>query len=112
MIGMAAALAGAAAILLFSALRSGEAEAPVQAFTRTANPNVIVVRVLIGQGGRVTGQSATEDAQRVHVSVRVAADTGAVVAIGIPQSVQISLRQPLGERVVVDAKGNPVREEQ
>lgn len=77
-------------------------------FQRTADPRQIVVIVTTGVGDEVTDHSAREDASSVMVTVRVREPSGSRIALGVPIPVPIALRQPLGERAVLDDSGRPM----
>ena len=77
-------------------------------FQRTADARQIVVIVMTGVGDEVTDHYAREDASTVTVTVRVHEPGGSRIALGVPIPVPIALREPIGDRTVVDESGRPL----
>ena len=77
-------------------------------FQHTLDPRQIVVIVTTGVGDEITEHSARESGSAVNVTVRVREPGGSRIALGVPIPVPIALRQPLGDRTVLDESGRPV----
>ena len=61
----------------------------------------------VGQGDSIVGSSAREEANSVFVAVRardVSTGSGWIAPIGYPRTVVITLRDPLADRKVIDAR--------
>jgi hypothetical protein len=81
-----------------------EATADIVGFQRTSDDRRIVVFIGTGLLTDVLERQVTEDASSVRVTVRIRA--GKVVpAVRISLPVLVSLKDPLGERAVLDQNG-------
>ena len=84
--------------------------APLETFQRTGDPRKIVVHVVVGLDDELAGSSTVEDARTVAVTVRVRPPAGRLFGppvfrslVGISLPVVVGLRDPIGDRTVVDA---------
>jgi hypothetical protein len=105
-----ASLAGLAVLsfLVGSAILSAGRIVTIDGFQRTADPMKIVVVVTIGLLDDFAERTVNEDASSVKVIVRVRTRAGSSVALGVPVPVTLSLREPLGSRIVTDGSGRAV----
>jgi hypothetical protein len=109
---VAAAVVGLAVLtvaLFLSSLASVQT-ASIDSFQRTGDPRKIVVNIVIGLGTEVAERTVREDARTVTVTVRIRQNPGSYPAIAIDVPVLVSLKDPLAERAVLDADGQPVRD--
>jgi hypothetical protein len=109
---VAAAMIGLAVltiVLYFTSLGSLHA-APIDSFQRTGDPRKIVVSITIGLGNDIAERTVREDATSVTVIVGVRQSPGSYPAIGFSVPVLVSLKEPLGDRAVLDAAGQAVRD--
>jgi len=110
-------LAAAAAFLVafavaFIATNGLDQSRPVTigGYQRTADPRQIVVTAMVGLSYDITEHTAQENASSVTVRVRARVPGGTWPAIGIFIPVAITLRQDLGDRVVLDESGSALRD--
>jgi hypothetical protein len=108
-LGGAGAFAAIGAYALFAHLpNSHDRNAPVNSYQRTADERKIVVWVTAGRNDQILGSSAREDANSVVVAVHLRGQPGwgfnDLLGIGLP--VVITLRDPLGDRGVIDERSN------
>src|SRR5512132_4131410 len=96
-------------VLLLSSLAS-VSNVRIDSFQHSADPQKLIVNVTIGVGDEIVERSVNEDARSVEVTVRVRKPVGPSLLLGIPVPIVVSLKQPLGDRVVLDYEGNPVRD--
>ena len=95
------------AFLMTNGLATSRSLRP-EGFQRTADQRQIVVIVMTGVGDEITDHAAREDGSSVTVTVRVREPGGNRIAHGVPIPVPIALRQPLGDRIVLDEGGRAV----
>ena len=105
-----ASLAGLAVLsfLVASSILNSGRIVPIDSFQRTADPMKIVVVVTIGLLDDFAERTVSEDASSVKIVVRVRTRAGSSVALGVPVPVTVSLREPLGSRIVTDGSGRAV----
>ncbi len=84
--------------------------ANINSFQRTADPTKIVVNIITGLGTDIAERTVREDATTVTVTVAVRQNPGTYPAIAFFLPVVVSLKDPLGDRTVLDAAGQPVRD--
>jgi len=84
--------------------------ARINSFQRTADPSKIVVNVIIGFGVDVAERTVREGPQSVTVTVAVRQNSGIYPAVAFIVPVLVSLKDPLGDRAVLDQDGQPVRD--
>jgi len=84
--------------------------ARINSFQRTADPSKIVVNVIIGFGVDVAERTVREGPQSVSVTVAVRQNSGIYPAVAFIVPVLVSLKDPLGDRAVLDQDGQPVRD--
>ena len=84
--------------------------ANINSFQRTADPTKIVVNIITGLGTDIAERTVREDATTVSVTVAVRQNPGTYPAIAFFLPVVVSLKDPLGDRTVLDAAGRPVRD--
>jgi len=97
-------------VVLFLSALAGVRSATIDSFQRTGDPRKIVVNVTIGLGTEIAERSVREDATTVSVTVNVRQSSGPNAALGLWVPVLVSLKEPLGERAVLDSTGLAVRE--
>ena len=97
-------------VMLFLSALAGVRSATIDSFQRTGDPRKIVVNVTIGLGTEIAERSVREDATTVSVTVNVRQSSGPNAALGLWVPVLVSLKEPLGERAVLDSTGLAVRE--
>lgn len=84
-----------------------EYRAAVVTYQLTADPRMIVLHAKLGPGDIVVGSEVNEDSERIVVIVK-ARDISAVNAgEGDSHFVTVSLRDPVGERTVIDGTDLP-----
>ncbi|HEV8672211.1 MAG TPA: hypothetical protein VGS01_15910 [Candidatus Limnocylindria bacterium] len=96
-------------VLFFSSLATVHT-ASIASFQRTGDPRKIVVNITIGLGVEVAERSVREDAKSVTVTVAVRQDPGTYPAFNFVVPVLVSLKDALGDRAVLDATGQTVRD--
>ena len=84
--------------------------ASISSFQRTADPTKIVVNITTGLGTDIAERTVREDATTVTVTVAVRQNPGTYPAIAFVLPVVVSLKDPLGDRAVLDAAGQAVRD--
>jgi hypothetical protein len=84
--------------------------ASIASFQRTGDPRKIVVNITIGLGADVAERSVREDAKTVIVTVGVRQNTGTYPAFAFLVPVLVALKDPLGDRAVLDPAGQTVRD--
>jgi len=84
--------------------------ASIASFQRTGDPRKIVVNIITGLGVEVAERTVREDARTVTVTVNVRQDPGTYPAIAFWLPVLVSLKDPLGDRAVLDPAGHAVSE--
>lgn len=84
-----------------------EYRAAVQTYRLTADPREIVVHVSIGPGDMVAGTEVYEDARTVTVIVKARDISRSTVGSGDSYFVTLRLKEPVGERVVIDGTDLP-----
>lgn len=106
----AAVLAAGLALIL---LRSAPIEdaAPLASYHRTDDPRQIVIDAFLRQGESVARTDVDEDSSQVRITVRLNIPAGALSNVGIRQSIRVPLREPLGDRRVVDHLGRVLPEQ-
>lgn len=82
--------------------------AAIASFQRTGDPSKVVVNVTIGLGAEVVERSVREDARSVTVTVGVRQSPGTYPAVAFLVPVLVSLKDPLGDRAVLDPAGHTV----
>jgi hypothetical protein len=81
-----------------------------ESYWKTGDLLQIVTLITVGIGDEVIGRTLSEESGSVRVTLRVREATGTRPGLGIRIPVAITLKQPLGTRVVQDATGKPVPE--
>ena len=102
-------LAVLTAVLFVSSLASVRT-VRIDSFQRTADPQKLVLNVVLGLGDELAERSVDEDAQKVRITVRVREPSGARDLLGVAVPVLVTLRAPLEGRAVLDHDGSPVRD--
>lgn len=99
------------AVLISDTLNAARA-VRVDAYQRSGDPHKIIAVVTTGIDDQIVEASAREDERTVTLTVRVryTGGAGARILIGIALPIVITLRQPLGDRAVMDASGSPARD--
>lgn len=82
----------------------------IESFQRSADPEKLIVNVVIALGDEIVERSVDEDARSVKITVRVRQPSGTRQLLGIPVPIVVSLKQPLEGRAVLDYDGSPVRD--
>jgi hypothetical protein len=109
---VAAALVGMAlltVVLVLSSLSTIHS-AQITSFQRTGDDRKIVVNIVTGLGTDIAERTVREDAQTVTVTVNMRQNPGTYPAIAFYLPVVVSLKDVLGDRRVLDANGNVVRD--
>lgn len=109
---VAAALVGLAiltVVLVLSSLATIHTT-QISSFQRTGDPRKIVVNIVTGLGTEIAERTVREDAQSVTVTVNMRQSPGTYPAIAFYLPVVVSLKDPLGDRRVLDANGETVRD--
>ena len=109
---VAASLVGMAlltVVLVLSSLSTIHS-AQIISFQRTGDDRKIVVNIVTGLGTEIAERTVREDAQTVTVTVNMRQNPGTYPAIAIYLPVVVSLKDVLGDRRVLDANGNVVRD--
>ena len=109
---VAAALVGMAlltVVLVLSSLATVHS-AQIISFQRTGDARKIVVNIVTGLGTEIAERTVREDAQTVTVTVNMRQSPGTYPAIAFYLPVVVSLKDVLGDRRVLDANGNVVRD--
>jgi len=109
---VAAALVGMAlltVVLVLSSLATIHS-AQIISFQRTGDARKIVVNIVTGLGTEIAERTVREDAQTVTVTVNMRQSPGTYPAIAFYLPVVVSLKDALGDRRVLDASGNSVRD--
>ena len=109
---VAAALVGMAlltVVLVLSSLATIHS-AQIISFQRTGDAREIVVNIVTGLGTEIAERTVREDAQTVTVTVNMRQSPGTYPAIAFYLPVVVSLKDALGDRRVLDASGNSVRD--
>jgi hypothetical protein len=96
-------------VLFFSSLATVHT-ARINSFQRTGDPRKIVVNVIIGFGVDVAERTVREGPQSVSVTVAVRQNPGVYPAVAFMVPVLVSLKDPLGDRTVLDPDGQAVRD--
>ena len=97
-------------VVLFVSALAGVRSATIDSFQRTGDPRKIVVNVTIGLGTEVAERTVREDTGTVTVTVNVRQSSGSFPALALWVPVLVSLKEPLGERAVLDSAGRAVRD--
>jgi hypothetical protein len=97
-------------VVLFLGSLTSTRAVRIDSFQRSADPNKVIVNVTIGLGDELAERSVDEDERTVKVTVRVREPAGPRDLLGIPVPVVVSLKRPLGDRLVLDHDGNQVRD--
>jgi hypothetical protein len=84
--------------------------ARINSFQRTADPRKIVVNVIIGYGVDIAERTVREDARAVSVTVAVRQNPGTYPSVAFMVPVLVGLKDPLGDRAVLDQDGQAVRD--
>jgi hypothetical protein len=84
--------------------------AQIISFQRTGDARKIVVNIVTGLGSDIAERTVREDAQKVTVTVNMRQNPGTYPAIAFYLPVVVSLKDALGDRRVLDANGNEVRD--
>jgi hypothetical protein len=109
---VAAAFVGMAlltVVLVLSSLATIHS-AQIISFQRTGDARKIVVNIVTGLGTEIAERTVREDAQTVTVTVNMRQNPGTYPAIAFYLPVVVSLKDVLGDRRVLDANGNVVRD--
>ncbi len=83
----------------------------LEGYTRTGDPRQIVVTAIVGLGDEVSGKSVSEGDAKVVISLRVRQPPTDKPAVGIRIPVAVTLKSPLGARIVVDGGGRVLPEQ-
>ena len=97
-------------VVLFFTTLAGVRSATIDSFQRTGDPRKIVVNVTIGLGTEIAERSVREDASTVAVTVNIRQSPGSYPSLALWVPVLVSLKEPLGERAVLDPAGRAVRD--
>ena len=97
-------------VALFLSSLASVRTANIDSFQRTGDPRKIVVNVTIGLGTEIAERSVREDVKTVIVTVGVRQSPGIYPAIAFWVPVVVSLKDPLGDRAVLDPAGQTVRD--
>ena len=97
-------------VVLFFSTLAAVRTAAIDSFQRTGDPRKIVVNVTIGLGTELAERSVREDANAVAVTVNIRQSPGTYPALALWVPVLVSLKEPLGDRAVLDPAGRSVRE--
>jgi len=89
--------------------RTREVDVRPQSYWKTGDQLPIVTLITVGIGDEVIVKTLREDSGSVRVCIRVREVTETKPALGIV-IVAVTLRQPLGDRVVQDSTGRVVPE--
>lgn len=103
--GAAAALMVVGAWAIFASMPvSTDRVGPVETYVRTGDERKLVVCVLSGRSEEILGAAASETTQTVTVAVRLrrAPNWYFHDLVGIPLPVVVTLRDPLGGRILID----------
>lgn len=84
--------------------------AQIDSFQRTGDARKIVVNFTIGIGDEVAERTVREDASAVTITVRIRRTLDTAPALGVVVPVVVSLKDPLGDRAVLNADGRAVRD--
>ena len=95
--------------LFFSSLASVHT-ARINSFQRTQDGRKIVVNVIIGFGVDIAERTVREGPQSVSVTVAVRQNPGVYPLVAFIVPVLVSLKDPLGDRAVLDQDGQAVRD--
>ncbi len=108
----AAAVAGLAVLTvwLFMTSLNATGVASIVGYQHTGDPRKIVVIVALGRLDDIAERQIEEDATTVRVTVRKRSSAGTAPADLIFLPVTVALRDPLGDRTVLDDKGARVRD--
>ena len=107
---IASAIVIAAALLLVVVMRPREYDAQPESYWRTGDSLQIVTVITVGIGDEMVARNLNEDAGTVRISLRVRENFSNKPALGVRIPVAITLRQPLGDRVVENSTGKVVPE--
>ncbi|GIH03290.1 hypothetical protein Rhe02_13570 [Rhizocola hellebori] len=107
-------LAAALMVLAISAGCSSAAATTVQvdSYRRGADDKHLTVSVVIGERDSIEGTTTTEDAKQVTVDVRVKRAGGTGTDLGVVHQLEVTLTDPLAQRLVVDGTGHTVPQKQ
>jgi hypothetical protein len=97
-------------VVLFISAHASVRTVTIDSFQRTGDPRKIVVNVTIGLGTEIAERNVREDANAVTVTVNVRQSPGSYPALGLWVPVLVSLKEPLGDRAVLDPTGRAVRD--
>ena len=97
-------------VVLFVSSLATVHTARINSFQRTGDPRKIVVNVIIGYGVDIAERTVREDATSVTVMVAVRQDPGTYPAVAFTVPVLVGLKDPLGDRAVLDQDGQAVRD--
>jgi hypothetical protein len=84
--------------------------AHIVSYQRTGDPRKIVVTITTGLGADIAERTVREDARTVTVTVAMRQNPGSYPAYAFALPVVISLKDPLGDRAVLDQAGQTVAE--
>jgi hypothetical protein len=97
-------------VVLFLSSLATVNPAHIVGYQRTGDPRKIVVTITTGLGTEIAERTVREDARTVTVTVAMRQSPGSYPAIAFALPVVVSLKDPLGERAVVDQAGQAVAE--
>jgi len=97
-------------VVLFLSTLATVRTATIDSFQQTGDPRKIVVNVTIGLGTEVAERSVRENDKTVTVTVSVRQNPGSYPALALWVPVLVSLKEPLGDRSVLDSAGRAVRD--
>ena len=106
LVGAVAALAVVVVVLVLSA--RDDATAPITGWTST-EPDVLELHVETGPSDEILGADVEEDSTEVRLRVRIER-AASQEQVAVSRTVTVTLEEPLGDRAVLDERGDPVPE--
>jgi hypothetical protein len=103
-----AVLLGSALMVAISAGCSSAAAVQLDSYRTGADDRHITVSVTIGEHDSIAGVKTKEDATKVTVDLRVNRAGGTGTDVGVIHNVDVTLTDPLADRLVVDGTGRTV----
>jgi|SRR6267142_2624724 len=97
-------------VVLFVSSLATVNPAHIVGYQRTGDPRKIVVTITTGLGTEIAERTVSEDARTVTVTVALRQNPGTYPAFAFALPVVVSLKDPLGDRVVRDQAGQTVAE--
>jgi hypothetical protein len=113
----ASLVVGLAAVFVLTQFAAAPQSARIETYQRTGDPKKIIANVVVGLDAQIVGTSTVEDAKTVRVTVSTRPLSGNLFGppvfrplVGIFLPVVVQLRDPLGDRAVLDQSGRPVQD--